>query len=375
LIALNLKKRLTDFQTVVNGLEGSLEVEAEKNSNIIAIHLRTPDSRLGQQVLEKLVEAYLNQHTAVYQNPDVENFFDQELQQNRLRLASLEEERDRIRARRQLSGVAEQQALLLKEQSEISSQIRADESERSLLTRQLALLRQKAEGEPEQVLAQKVQSENPSIQSIRDRITNLQLEHARLSSRYLPDAGPVQKNEEEIAELQRQLAKEPATVEGKSTSEANPARRSFREGIDQSEVRIAGLEAKDLELREPATAIAHRLRSLDHGQDELENVQREIKTVETNYETYAKHLEEARISDELDKRQIANIAVLSAPSTAYEPAFPNKLLIMRLALPLGLVLGIAFALLFEYFDDTIHDATDLQEIGDLHYLGSMHIAA
>ena len=370
LVVLNLKKKLTGRDAVIETLHGDLQVDAEKSSNVISVHLQFPDPQLGQKVLHTLIQEYLEEHTAVYRNPAGMDFFAQELQQNHQRLAELEVQRDAIRKKFDLSSVPEQQALLLKQRDQIQSQIDLNRVEGSMLAREEHAMQARVPQLSPEVSKSTEQAENPSVQSIRDRITILQLEHAKLASRYQPGAGPLLKNEEELAELEQQLSHEPPTIPGRTTSEANPIRQTFTGNIEQNEIHLAGLSAKQSVLQQSEQNLNHELNGLNSGEDALENVQREIKAADDNYFTYSKHLEEARISEELDLRRVANVAVLSQPATSYEPVYPRRLLIMSLSLPLGVMLGIALVLLLEYMDDTIHSEQDLLDL-DFVYLGKM----
>jgi capsular polysaccharide biosynthesis protein len=90
---------------------------------------------------------------------------------------------------------------------------------------------------------------------------------------------------------------------------------------------------------------------------------------------YATRMEQARISDELDSRRIANVSILSAPSTPIEPIYPRKIALMLIALGVGLMLATGLALLIEYFNDIIRSAADLEGFEGIPVLGSVKIAA
>jgi uncharacterized protein involved in exopolysaccharide biosynthesis len=227
---------------------------------------------------------------------------------------------------------------------------------------------------PREFQSSQIQTQNPSIPSIRDRLTSLQLEHAKLASRYVAGAEPLSKNEEEIAELTALLTAEQPTLLGNVTSQVNPVSLSFTEGIEQDSIKIQGLRAKNAALHQPLSDIESRLKDLNLGEDQLHGIQREIELTEQSYNAYAKDLEEARISQQMDLRRIANVSVLTTPSSTYAPVYPRKLLIMELAFPLGLLLGLVLALSVEYMDDTVRSSEDLDDVDGLPCLGSFRIS-
>lgn len=372
LIALNLKKRLTPREAAIVTVKDSLVAETDKASDVIDVHLRLPNPALSERVLETLIPLYLAQHTAVYQTPAVKGFFDEQIQENQQRIADLQQQRDAIRKKWHLSSVPNQQALLLKESSDIQTQMAMDAGEVAALRQQAAEMKSSLSSVPESLQSTTVQSQNPSIQAIRERLAALQVEHAKMASRYQPGSEPMKKNEEEIKELETSLAQQQPTVPGSVTSEINPLYQTFSQGIAQNQVRIAGLEAKGRLLKQPTESLAAQLERLNEGADQLETIDREIKVAEENYEVYSKHREEARISEELDHMRVANVAVLSPPSTPMDPVYPRKLLIMGVSLPLGLVLGVLLVLILGYADDTIYAQKDLIELEQMMYLGTIH---
>jgi len=62
------------------------------------------------------------------------------------------------------------------------------------------------------------------------------------------------------------------------------------------------------------------------------------------YEIYSRWIEEALISEEMDRKKIANISVIQKGRPALEPSSPNKLLNLAVGSVLGLVLGFGLAL-------------------------------
>ncbi len=371
LIALNLKKRLSPREAAIVTVKNSLQAAVAKDSNVIEMHLQLADPQLAERVLNVLMRSYLAQHTAVHKGPDVKDFFTEQLVRFRRRLEDLQGKREFIRKNWGLSSVPNQQALLLKQENDIKSQISMDQGEAAGLGREVEVMRSRLGNIPDHLQGIVVQSQNPSISAIRDRLAALQVEHAKLISRYLPDAEPVKKNEGEIAELEASLAKQEPTIAGSVTSELNPLHQVFTQQIERNESKIAGLEVKGRTLQQPAETLHAQLQELNVGADRLESIDREIKIAADNYENYAKHREEARISEELDWRNIVNVAVLSPPSTPMEPVYPRKLLIMGVSIPLGIFLGILLALLQGYLDDTIHTQLDIAELEELVYLGSL----
>lgn len=370
LIAANLQKDLSRREKAILGVESSLTVEPEKDSDVIGVRLRFPDPALSVRVVDVLLKNYLEKHIEIRRSDNAQIFFGVQVTSNKEELSALEKAKSALRARWNLSSVAEQRALLLKQLNDFVEQINQNESEKAMLQKQQAVMKTRLAQLPETLRSSEVTNPNPSVQSLKDRITTLQLERAKLSNNYTAKSPAIQKLTEEIMTLEKLLAQETPTLIGSSTAEINPVRQKFVQDIEEMDAKIAGLEAKTNQLRGPAKEIAAQIKVLDAGEAQLNDVERERHIAEDNYLNYSKKLEDARIADELDERKIANVTILSPPSAPIEPIYPRKLLIMGITLPAGLLLGIGLVLFLEYMTDRIRSDRDLVGIEGINFLGS-----
>ena len=93
--------------------------------------------------------------------------------------------------------------------------------------------------------------------------------------------------------------------------------------------------------------VAGQIPVLDGREKDFVNLKRELATREANYKTYVDKSEEARISDDLNKRKMTNVSVLQAAAVPTEPAKRDRAKFMLMALVLGLVGGIGLAFVLE----------------------------
>lgn len=373
LIALGLEKRLSDRETAILAVSDGVKVEPVRESDILTLKVRSPSQKLCVDVANVLLDEYMQRRALARQSPASMKFFEARLAEVRDRLTELQKNRYGIKSRWNLSAPEEQRSLYLKELNSIETELMQNSAEMERLNRQREMMSRRVQEMPELSQKEQTESSNPSIQSLKDRITALRMERSKAASRYQPTSEVLQKMDSEISDLEESLGKEQATILNSVVSESNPIRRQFRAGIEQDSVRAAGLEKRNQYLQGPATELADRVRSIDRGLNLLESTEREYRRAEQDYLTYAKRYEEARLSEELDSMRVANVSVVGSPELPIKPVYPKKLFLMGIAMPVSLLLGIALAALLETTEDRVIDEESVLGMTDLPCLGTVDL--
>jgi len=370
LIAVNLKKRLEERDEIVLAVADGVKVEPVKDSDVLILKMRLPSGELAVDVANQILKEYMARRAVIRQMPAGSDFFAKQLAANEQRLSALMTKRAELRDQWQITSPGEQRSLLLKQAADIDSALIVAGSDIAKLENQRSVLLDRMRNAPERLEKEVVESRNPSIQSIKERITALEVERAKIQGRYTPDSEVVKKVDAELAELDSILSRESMTVRSTQTSESNPIIREFSKEAQEYEAMIAGLQSRNTRLAVPSARIQDSLRQINNGTDALEVVERDHGVTERNYLMYQSKLEEARISEELDARRVTNVALIAQPSTPFEPVYPRKLFTMLVTLPAALLLAIAFAALIESMDDRIRSHRDLEQVSELPYLGT-----
>ena len=101
-----------------------------------------------------------------------------------------------------------------------------------------------------------------------------------------------------------------------------------------------------------------RILELKQQRDELGLLAREVENERESYEATLQGYHQARLASQFNS---TNISVLSAAVEPRTPDSPNIVLNMASAVVLGLLSGLAFAILLELFGRRIRSASDLQD--------------
>jgi uncharacterized protein involved in exopolysaccharide biosynthesis len=373
LILADLKKRLTPREEAIVNVADGIKVEPVRDSDILVLKVGTPSAKLCVDVSNALLDVYLQQRAAARRMPVGFDFFAARLAEASDRLTKAEETRAAVRVRWNLTSALEQRTQYLTELSAIQAEMVRNDAEIAKLKRQRELMVSRLPELPELVRKEQVDAANPSIQSIKERVTALKLERAKLSSRYLPSSEVMRKIDAEIADVEAALRTEPSSILETVTAEENPSKRAFASGIEQQVIQIAGLETSNRALQEPASRLSERLKDLALGMDALEAAERQYHRAEQDYLAYSKRLEEARMSEALDAQRVTNVAVVAPPETPIAPVYPRKMFLMGIAMAVSLLLGLAAAALVETTEDRLLDERSVSELEEVTYLGTVGV--
>ena len=325
LIALNLSKRLDEREKIILGLEGGLKVSREGESDVIGVALRLPDPELAVRVVDTHIRRYLERHVSVRRQGELAGLFEEQAASYAKRLAELELERQRTLGEFALTSIEEERRLLLSRLNDLNRMIEVASRERDMISK------------GERPAADGIAA-GSAFQPLLDRVAVLQIERAKLLRDY--DAGS-----KPVADLAREIASLESMMLGR-----------FDVEIDA--------------LRKQAAAINQRLGLINEGERRLVQTEREYDLAKRHYLTYSQRVADTRIASEFDARRLANVSVLSRAAHSIQPAYPPKTRVMLVAIPVGLLLGIALAFLLEYLNDSVRTARDLEKLQGIEFLGS-----
>jgi uncharacterized protein involved in exopolysaccharide biosynthesis len=323
-------------------LERSTTVQREKDSNVISVSIKLPSPDLCVELLNSLLAQFLKARIEVNAQGNARGFFEDQFIALSRELELLEQERRRLRAEQNVSLADDQRRLILGRLNDLYGKISATVAARTVLEGPSLAL----DEERSRRFTALSQGEAPfpalDVDELQRRLVQLRIDLLRTSSVYGEMSDVIQEGKLEIARTASLLER--------------------------------ALTARVELLRTQAGELEAQLLRLDAGEAAVRDVDRRIAAAESNYYVYAKRREESRISEELDKGRVANIAVISPPRRPIRPAPPQRLLILKLCGVLGLMLGVVLVLTREYFSDVIHGERDLSSFKDVAVLGSIKSA-
>jgi uncharacterized protein involved in exopolysaccharide biosynthesis len=107
--------------------------------------------------------------------------------------------------------------------------------------------------------------------------------------------------------------------------------------------------------------------------DDYGHLEKQVKADEDNYRLYLTKFEEVRIAGAMDKERIVSVRVLEAAHVPEVPVRSKLELLTVMSAPLGLLGGVALALLLQLVRSTLDTAADIERALGLPVLASIPI--
>ena len=363
-------RQAEDVEAAIKALVKNLTAEVNSKSNIIDLSYEGYTPETARQVLEKLIDIYLEKHIAVHQVSRSLTFFQEQAEKlNQLR----REHEARLTELRLSSGIGDPkdtEAVLMKRISDLKAQIIETEYNLAESEKTLEQLKAQLADMPAEVLTErKTGIADQAVGNLRQRLFELRIKEQRLADQYKDGAEPLETVRRQIAEAEAMLAGEKKTL-SEHVYGVNRVYEQILAAHLREEARYQGLTAKLAALNRSYVQEDKRFREVLGMAVEVSRLETELKVQEANYLKYADKSEQARISQALETERFSNLSIVQNPTLPVKPIRPRRKMNLLLGLLLALMGGIGVAYLSEFLDRTIKDPHQAE-----HVLGVPVLAA
>jgi len=345
----------------VQRLKADLKVEGIRKSNLIKVTYTSREPQLAARVVKTLGNLYLEKHMAVNRFPGQFDFFEQQTERYRKELGDTEAQLVGFAHEKGTVAAQSERDILLQKVNDLEAVQAQNQVAIAAQTQRIATLEKQLASTPPRLSTQMRTADNATLlEQLKATLLNLQLKRTELLTKYEPTYRLVQEVNAQIAQTQASIAAAEKTPVREDTTDQN-----------QTYVWLAGELAKakaDLPtLKATAEATANTIRdyrskllALDEKGVEQGDLLRNAKAEETNYLLYLNKQEEARITDALDSRRIANVVIAEAATV---PALPTNSpgLTVLLGFVLACMVSVSLAFAAEYLDDSFHTPDEVKE--------------
>lgn len=360
-----------EIALAVRGLERDLSVTPIRRTALIHVTFTSRDPQQAAHVLSHLSRLYLEKHLAVHRAPGTQQFFSQQAERLRQELEAAEARLVAFGREHQVISAAAEKESTLQRVAEFRASLAQLQGQMADASRRLVALQVEMRQTPErQPTLQRRLDNGELVRELTARTLDLELKRTELLRKFTPAYPPVVELEQQLAQARRALVAAQQNPIKDEASDQNPTHQWLR-----GEVARVQAEREALEARAAATAATVReyeakARRLDEQGPAQEELIRAVKAAQDNYLLYRRKAEEARISDALDERRIANVTVAEPPRVPLLPASGRTMLLLA-GFVFAIVAGVVATFVLDFLDPRFRTRAEVERVLELPVLAAM----
>jgi uncharacterized protein involved in exopolysaccharide biosynthesis len=326
-------------QVVMASMDKDLVILPGKNSNVITVSYRNENPKVAADVVNTLVNNYQEKRLQILSDPKPTLFLENKVSGTYNRLRDSEQKMESFRQTNHVYAFEDQRTMLLHTRDELNASAAACQTQMKELHEKLTVLGNEAKE------AAKASADSP-VPGMMDpsevQLVSLRIKEQELLSKYKEDSPLVVSLRQQIKaveDMSRDRKKDPRVA-------VSVVSQELQKEIITAKAELASLEVRSTQQKQQSEALDKEIQALDLQENYVRDLRRELSSNEQMYEAYSKRLEEARISDDMDRQKMTSINVIEKASVPMAPVTPSKPVEFFLAVAAVMGLGGAIAMAF-----------------------------
>jgi uncharacterized protein involved in exopolysaccharide biosynthesis len=363
-----------EIEKAVFKLEKDLQITPIKKANIIEVSYASTSPETVALVLTRLSELYFDKHLQVHHPPGAYAFFKDQADAYQKELRGSENQLSAFQQQQNVVAIEQQKELILTKMVEANSKLQDLNGAIQETDKRITELQNQLDGMDRRVVTQSRTLPNQfSAERLNTMLVELKNRRIQLLAKFQPTDRVVREVDDQIQGTTEALQKAVQSTAVEQATDLNPLRQMLESDLTKAKVEQKGRLALRGNLSAQAGDYQKQLSKLEKATSRHNDLSRQVKQSEGNYQLYAKKEEESRINDALDKQKISNVSVAEAPTVPRAPNKNNRLLALIFGLSLGLITGIGTAFVSELLRETFITPQELEKYTGYSVLATLPI--
>jgi uncharacterized protein involved in exopolysaccharide biosynthesis len=324
--------------------------EHVKDSNVIQLSFLHTEPEMAATVLNSLIEFLKEKHLQVFSDPKA-SFLTKQLGDYQLQLERSEENLQDFKRKHDLSSpLVEQQSRLLDQRAGLDSEHKTIKNRLQGLTGKIASLDAQMKTILDNIPVSTVE-EGGNLEKAKAELFVLKREEQKLLTRYTETSFPVLNLRKEIDQMEKFILAE------QKNERVNTVASGKKAMYNQLERERLAAMSEITTLQESGHVIALQISDLDKKIQRLDDLNKELIVLERqraadeqNYQLYLNKVEEAKVSEEMDRLKMSNISVIQPAEVPRKPAGRPTPLVLTLGAIFGVMMGVGIGFMIEYME-------------------------
>jgi uncharacterized protein involved in exopolysaccharide biosynthesis len=356
------KRDSVTINSVISTLqEEIITVEPLKDTSFIEIKVSLDDKELAYKISKALIDAYTEVSSELNkdENTYMIEFIEKQLPVTEKELAEIEEKLKNFKQTKSVLPSKEAE-LLLDALSEIDKQYFATKIQYQETLAKLDELKKSVSDVKDLIEKLKYIPNSPIIASLREKLTEYQIEYNALLQKYSEDSVEVAEYKARIEEAQKRIQQEVKNIISSQLNTDDPILSSISSELVTTQSSIEILKASLNALLSLKTELENQIKKLPEIEQEYLSLQRDYQLKQSAYVLLKSKLEEAKLTTAGLNLNVP--VIVDEPFIPEKPAKPNKKLTLAIGGVLGIFLGILAVFLSEASDKKIRDSFDIEKL-------------
>jgi uncharacterized protein involved in exopolysaccharide biosynthesis len=355
------------WDELVANMQLALTVQPQPGSNVLQISYLGRSPERAARMVNAITDVYLEHHARVYGNQGVSSFYTTQLRQKEIEVEKAQKKLRNFLRAKEVVDVEKEIEILAHDHVEQQKNLRGHRGKVRGQERKLAAVLQQMEKTPESLAYAEEYNLNPSLQALKQKLTELEIERTTLLQAYLPTDRHIRDKDEQIGKLRAQMRSEQERILGTQTVRRNDVYSDLERIRNTLEFQLADLREREPGLAGRARATKRRLNQLRDFSFTITNMKQHIADKTYALELFRKKQEEARITETMANQAMVNVSVVARATAPLEPV--NGLAVpLMLGLLGGIGLGAAMAIGIEFLNRRLRFEEEVERYLDLPVL-------
>ena len=330
--------------SLLDRFRSGLKLSVVPRTRIVEIHYSHRDPRLAAQIVNMLINTYIEQNfkTKFESTMQTSDWLSGQLSDLALKVETSQEKLVRYQKNHDILGIDEKQNIVTSKLDELNKELTAAEGDRMQKESAYQLA---SAGNPE-IFAK----EEPSslINQLRTQESDLRMKYAEATTQF-GSSYP------KVLQLGNQLKQVEASIQAEDKRIASRVQNEYLSALQREKLLATALDVQKQEANH-----------LNESAIEYNLLKRDAESNRQLYEGLLQKLKEAGVSAGLRSSNIRIVDVARVPTSPSAPNIPRNIV---LGLALGLLGGVGLAFVLEGFDNTVRTPEEAQIISGLPSLG------
>lgn len=321
-----------------------LDIKNTKSTNLIEVTAKGKTPEEAQQISQSVVDNFLAMQTNNQQQTQslLVKFLNDRIEEAKKdsdeaaqKFADYSREHKLYSPDEQLKAAITQVSAYDKSIADLQSQQKSAQAQYDVATDKLG--QQKASSKAYNI------NDNSNVQSIRGQIVAKEVDLAGLRQRYTERHPSVVVAEQQLSQLQRQLANEVSAVVDSSAASLNPAQMELLKNQAIAEASVSAAKASEAAVRAKKSEIEQDVNKYPDEMVTYLELKSDAEIKKTIYTNLVQQCEQNKIQEAMEAMDIQVIDPANLPDEE-KPSAPRKKLITAIGLVLGCIIAFGYSL-------------------------------